>query len=209
MERDAFLARVRDAVATAGLPDHPGTDPGPLVPDMASVDPVEAFTAASTALGGEVHHGDPTTVVSGISNRYDAGPYMAWDEVVGVELPGRERLDHTVVSESRLSHQQAYSDLVIGVTMAEAGFAETGSIVVRSGPGRPRMASLVPLVHVAVLKVADIHRSLSHWVAASGVSIVDATNVVVITGPSRTADIEQHITIGVHGPRHLHVVLVD
>ncbi len=79
-------------------------------------------------------------------------------------------------------------------------------MVVRSGPGRPRMASVVPLVHVALLRVDRIHRSLTHWMA--GRDVASAANVVAITGPSKTADIEQNINVGVHGPRHLHVILL-
>lgn len=212
MERDEFLGRVRRAVSTADLPDHPDSDPGPLVPDMADVDPTEQFTRALEGLGGQVHRGDPADELAWISSLYDGGPFIAWDDVDHLAEvlagAGRPRLAGVVPVGDRLGHQQTYGDLVMGVTTAEAGLAETGSIVLRSGPGRPRMASVVPLVHVAVLAVSDLHRSLSHWVSSAGSTIGDASNVVVITGPSRTADIEQQITIGVHGPRHVHVILV-
>ncbi|MEN8235922.1 MAG: LUD domain-containing protein, partial [Actinomycetota bacterium] len=108
----------------------------------------------------------------------------------------------------RLSHQAAYEHVRFGLTGAEAAFAETGSIVLRSGPGRPRMASLIPLVHVALLPADRIFRSQMHWLTDAGATLADATNVIYITGPSRTADIEQQITLGVHGPREFHIVLV-
>ena len=96
----------------------------------------------------------------------------------------------------------------MGITGAEAGFAESGSIVLRSGAGRPRMASLIPLVHVAVLRRDRIFRSTSHWMASEGSTTNGEANVIFVTGPSKTGDIEMILTLGVHGPRYLYVVLI-
>jgi L-lactate dehydrogenase complex protein LldG len=68
------------------------------------------------------------------------------------------------------------------------------------------MASLIPLVHIVLLPERLLFRSPMHWLA--GGDVAGAANVVYITGPSRTADIEQRINLGVHGPREVHVVLV-
>jgi len=85
---------------------------------------------------------------------------------------------------------------------------ESGSVVLRHGPGRPRLASLAPEVHIAVLRAEQLHRSLAHFLHAEPGSVGATANLQVITGPSRTADIEQRLNLGVHGPRHLHVVLL-
>jgi L-lactate dehydrogenase complex protein LldG len=212
VEREAFLARVRAATVGVALPPHPKSDPGLLVPDLSDVDLVRHFTEILTATDGVVHTGHPADVLRTISAAAPDGPYMAWDEVMGVAgvmEPERERLAGGVPAdaEGRLAHQAGNVGAVIGVTAAEAGFAESGTIVVRSGPGRPRMASLVPLIHVALLRRVDLHRSLAHWAAGEAAGIADAANVVFITGPSRTGDIEQQLNLGVHGPKELHVVL--
>lgn len=220
MEREAFLSRVRQAVETTVLPDHPAEDPGLLVPDLPSVDLVDGFVAQLAAVEGvperfgstdEVRH----RVVE-IARQYELDSFMTWDDdqipVQGIgavlTAAGLIEVSGEVDSARRLEHRAGYMTLGLGVTGAEAGFAESGTIVLRSGPGRPRMASLVPLVHVAVLSADHIHRSLSHWAAVHAGTIPDATNVVFITGPSRTADIEQHINVGVHGPRYVHVLLI-
>jgi L-lactate dehydrogenase complex protein LldG len=212
VERDAFLARVRAATVDVTLPDHPPVDPGPFIPDLPDADLVAAFTTVLEATDGVVHTGDLSDILRDISHAAPPGPYVAWDSVGAdvLSASGRDRYPTEVPSDpqERLAHQLRSSELVIGVTGAEAAFAESGTIVVRSGPGRPRMASLVPAIHVALLRRVDIHRSLSHWAASHAATIRDAANVVFITGPSRTADIEQQLNLGVHGPKELHVVLI-
>jgi L-lactate dehydrogenase complex protein LldG len=114
--------------------------------------------------------------------------------------PGDERARATRLAE--------LDRATVGVTGALAGLAETGSLVLLNGPGRGRLASLLPPVHVALLTVADLYAGMSAFLAARPDVVRQASNLVFVSGPSRTADIEQVLTLGVHGPRELHVVLV-
>jgi L-lactate dehydrogenase complex protein LldF len=93
-----------------------------------------------------------------------------------------------------------------GVTHAVCGLADTGSILVVDGEGQPLLASLLPAVHIAVLRKSDLLPSLADALALP--IVAQARSAVVITGPSRTADIEMSLTIGMHGPGELHVLLV-
>jgi len=95
----------------------------------------------------------------------------------------------------------------IGVTRADCGLADTGSIIVTDAPGSSLQASLLPQIHVAVLQAKDILPSLAD--AVNQPWLRDAGTAVVITGPSRTGDIEMSHTIGVHGPGELYVMIVD
>lgn len=213
MEREAFLARVGEAARSANLPDHPSVDPGGLVPHLTPVDLVDLFCEQLAAVDGVAHvDEDPTDVVRALAAAYGATDCLGWSPEL---IPGldeaatglRWRVGE-VSSDNRRDHQMAYEDVILGVTGAEAGFAESGSIVLGSGPGRPRLASVVPLVHVAVLERTALFRSLAHWSELHAGRASDVANLVFITGPSRTGDIEQVLTLGVHGPRHLHVVLL-
>jgi L-lactate dehydrogenase complex protein LldF len=94
----------------------------------------------------------------------------------------------------------------VGVTKAVCGLADTGSILVADGEGHPLQASLLPQIHIAVLHEADILPSLAN--AMTLPIIRESRAAVVITGPSRTADIEMSLTIGMHGPGEVHVFLV-
>jgi L-lactate dehydrogenase complex protein LldF len=95
----------------------------------------------------------------------------------------------------------------VGVTGAVAGIAETGSLLLTSGVGETLKASLLPEVHIVVLNSAMILPTLADALARPEVR--EASAGVIITGPSRTADIEMTLTIGVHGPGELHVFLID
>jgi L-lactate dehydrogenase complex protein LldG len=75
-----------------------------------------------------------------------------------------------------------------------------------SGPGRPLTASLLPEVHIAILWEQDVCENLSQVLQREDVR--QAPAAVLVTGPSRTADIEMTLTIGVHGPGELHVLCI-
>jgi L-lactate dehydrogenase complex protein LldG len=96
----------------------------------------------------------------------------------------------------------------VGLTGAMAGLADTGSIVLVSGPGRGRLVSLLPPVHIALLSQRRLYPSLPSFLEAHPDSVTQGSNFVIITGPSRTADIEMTLTHGVHGPREVHVILM-
>jgi L-lactate utilization protein LutC len=93
-----------------------------------------------------------------------------------------------------------------GISQAAYGLAATGSVVLLASPEEPRARSLLPSVHVTLLREERILPGLDELFAALGGSL--SSSVAIITGPSRSADIEQRLTIGVHGPGEVHVVLL-
>jgi len=97
-----------------------------------------------------------------------------------------------------------------GVTYADLGIAETGSLVINSTGEDLRLASMVSDVHLAILPVSRI-RENDQAIAADlrGYLASPENYTTFITGPSRTADIERVLAIGVHGPLELHILLVE
>ena len=93
-----------------------------------------------------------------------------------------------------------------GLTGALAGIAETGTLVLPGGTGRPQTASLLPEIHFAVLRQADLVQTLVEALRLPGLR--DFPTIVLVSGPSRTADIEMTLTIGVHGPREVRVFII-
>ena len=98
----------------------------------------------------------------------------------------------------------------LGITGAVCGIALTGSLIVGSGRAGARTASLLPGVHLALLPRDAILPTPGHLFRDLPATLPDGlpSNLVLITGPSRSADIEMQLTIGVHGPRHLVIGLL-
>ncbi|WP_324715396.1 LutB/LldF family L-lactate oxidation iron-sulfur protein [Carboxydochorda subterranea] len=100
--------------------------------------------------------------------------------------------------------REAAARALVGVTTVDWAVAASGTLVLTSGPGRGRSVSLLPWVHVAVVP----ERALVARLEDVPLGRLDASSVVLVTGPSRSADIENDLSIGVHGPGEVHVVLV-
>lgn len=123
---------------------------------------------------------------------------QAWDvagrlKALGVELVSPQ------------AGMRAVAECDLGVTGVDAALPETGTLLLRSSPEKPRVVSLLPRVHLAILRPsalrADLHQAFAE--------VKEDGYVVLVTGPSRTADIELTLTLGVHGPKSLYAWLLD
>ena len=92
-----------------------------------------------------------------------------------------------------------------GVSRALYALADTGSVVLAASPDEPRAASLLPDVHVTLVSEEVILPGLEALFEAVGDDL--PSSLAIVTGPSRSADIEQKLTVGVHGPGEVHVVI--
>lgn len=96
----------------------------------------------------------------------------------------------------------------VGVVETAGGIAETGSLIFRSGSGIPRGFSLAPMTMIAIVKTSQIVPDLVDWLAS--LDPLDLpSNFVLVTGPSKTADIQMKLVTGVHGPGVVRVVVLD
>ena len=108
-----------------------------------------------------------------------------------------------LISPNSDKHEMATCDL--GITEADYLLPETGTLVLRSSAEKTRGVSLLPRVHLAIVH-PEMLRADMHQVFAEA---KDSHYLVFITGPSRTADIELTVTLGVHGPKNLYVWMID
>jgi L-lactate dehydrogenase complex protein LldG len=95
----------------------------------------------------------------------------------------------------------------VGISNAQAAIAETGTLVLDSACERHRLVSLVPPVHIAIVNASAIVETLGEALAWLRKDKEISPAITFITGPSRTADIELTLTIGVHGPQELYVIV--
>jgi L-lactate dehydrogenase complex protein LldF len=197
-----------------GLVERPGARTGvPLQPGLAkdeavsgTVEPVfenqaERFATELTTLGGFFSPCDgsqlPDLLVAFFEGR-GIDSVFAWESDC---LPDGllERLQDRGIQVGHKFDPEAQA----GLTGALAGIADTGTLVLPGGQGRPLAASLLPEIHLAILREKDIYPNLQEALQLR--EIRNSASVALVTGPSRTADIEMTLTIGVHGPREVHV----
>lgn len=154
---------------------------------------IDQFTTELTALSGNVYQtSSPTQSII---------EYLVLKDIKKIHLQP-DVLDESLLQKAGIDFtHEANPGITVGVTKARVGLADTGSILEADGE---LLGSLLPEVHIAVLKAGDILPSLP-----DATPLVKDKNAVFITGPSRTADIEMTLTIGVHGPKELHVFVDD
>jgi L-lactate dehydrogenase complex protein LldF len=160
------------------------------------IDKVERFTKELIALGGQVYQATNVTeeIVEFLKSR----------EINRIHLEPNT-LDESLLQKAGVEFtREPNPEIRVGVTTAICGLADTGSVLEADGEGNPLHASLLPEIHIAVLNKSDILPSLPDAIhLAKG-----KRAATFITGPSRTADIEMTLTIGVHGPKEIMVFLV-
>ena len=96
-----------------------------------------------------------------------------------------------------------------GITSAAGAIAETGALILWPTEQEPRLMSIVPPLHIAVLKADTIHNSLLEVMQKENWPAKMPSNVVLVSGPSKTADIEMTLAFGVHGPKELIVLILE
>ena len=101
-----------------------------------------------------------------------------------------------------------FGSIDASLTTTRGGIAETGSLILWPSPDEPRLMSLVPPMHIALLDTTKIHDTFADAIRAESWAGSMPPNALLISGPSKTADIEQTLAYGVHGPKRLVVVLL-
>lgn len=210
MSRDFILHRVRTAVGR-GTAQAPGAAPEVelRVPELPLERRIAMFAAALEKLGGR-------TFVAGSPEeaRDYAGRLLEGRRAVASNAPLLADLGLTALEGVRsgfstaLELRQALEGADVGITGADYALADTGSLVLLSSATEPRLISLLPPVHLAVISKDRLLTGLDELVRVLPDPAALTSALVIITGPSRTADIEQILVRGVHGPREVHVLLV-
>src|SRR5262249_31108185 len=122
---------------------------------------------------------------------------------------------HAIQQHARESLREKFIAASVGISGANMAIAETGTVVIVTNEGNADLTTTLPPVHIALFGMDKIVATLEDAVAVlrmlprSGTGQVMTSYVNWITGPSRSADIEQSLTIGVHGPGELHCVILD
>lgn len=198
--RDAILARIRHS--RHGTPPARATMSVPL-PDLGA-DLVARFSDRARRLAsdviGPVTPSQALAEIAGyLSTRHLPLAAVCWPQLASLDW----RAAGITVEE-----RAAVGDDLVGISGAFCGIAETGTLMLLSGPETPASVSLLPETHVALLPVKRIvARMEDAWALARRDHARLPRAVNFISGPSRTADIEQTVTLGAHGPYRVLIVL--
>ena len=201
--RDAILSRLRSARPTARLPRADA--PAPVrTPRRSIAECVQRFETEAHSLGIDVWlESTPADVRARVGAITTGARVLSWD---------REYLPYdvsAVLRDAIFGHaareEQALAD--IGVTGCDGAIAETASLAMITAPGRSRTISLLPPFHLAVVTPESFCYTMAEFFADHSDRIVTASSCTFITGPSRTADIELTLTLGIHGPGRVAVII--
>ena len=211
--RDNILSRIRAAQGRSGAPDageralvaaHISSHPAGPRP-QAAWEPVARFSESALKLSTTVDMVAAFPDVPHAVARYLEQNKLPKNAVCWPELFELEWQAAGINVESRAAQG---SDLV-GITGAFCAIAETGTLMTLSGPRTPATTSLLPETHIAVVRSGRIVRGMEEaWALLRAERGVLPRAVNFISGPSRTADIEQTLVLGAHGPYRVHIVLV-
>ncbi|MDX7783089.1 LUD domain-containing protein [Aeromonas caviae] len=130
-----------------------------------------------------------------------------WQEAVAAACAERSVL--TPAGEFASWKEALFDQMQAGITHCAGAIADTGTLVLLPDGGEPRTLSLVPPCHIALLAASTIADNLAGLVAAGRWQQAMPTNLLLVSGPSKTADIQQTLAYGAHGPSRLLVVLVE
>ena len=189
---------------------------------------LERFRTEFERVGGVLHRvatlSDVPGRIGAIARERGFGSLVSWPAPslgadLARELGGEglavEVMPSGAVSEaSRAELRTRIARMDLGLTGVDLAIAETGTLVLRSGAGRPRSTSLLPPCHVALFDRPALIESLAQLGVFLEAWEIDPNGpngamINLITGPSRTADIELTLTRGVHGPKEVHAVFVE
>lgn len=192
--RDSILARIRSATAAVSaktpLPDY---DPAltHCLPRLEGDDLAAVFARNLTAVNGRAMRSvEEVARFLAENGRRHGYCDPALHASLGAGLAAAGLTVETHYDRTR------YDDYEFGITRATGAIAESGTLILDDNLTSSRLAALSPWVHIAVLDSATIHRTIADALAALG----DSPNIIWVTGPSKTADVEGILIEGVHGP---------
>jgi len=205
--RDEILNRLRQQTRDADRPD-------PWVSRRHFDDPAGRFVETLNANKGEAHRAgsieEALSLAGDILHEIDARSVVADGHPVlnAAGLPARwPDIDWFVVGQTRGELRAFAAAADVGISVATAALAETGTVVLAAGPTTSRLTGLLPPAHLVLASTGHLTTDIFTWTASR--PDVLPSSVTLISGPSKTADIEQTMAVGVHGPGRFIVVLYD
>jgi len=229
-DRERILSRIRGAVLRepGPLPSSGARPSRPTAADLDEATLARTFREEAAAQSVRVHDAanppEAGRILAEILERLGAKTAICWNDA----FPGRSAVseafgacgvqDLTLPPEpageapDRSGFKASAARADVGITGADFALADTGTLVLLSAPGKSRSASLLPPVHVALLPASrilpDLPSLLARLPRSPVLALERGSAVTLVTGTSKTADIELSLVQGVHGPGEVHVIVL-
>lgn len=218
-----IIASVKNALdsGAAALDHDTANNAMPVAPSAHRAELATSFARELEAVGG-IFLGilSPSAMTSRIvtlarelsANTIAIGQGLSAD--MGALGEALERADHKIVrtvpvaDTERAAMRSRVANADLGIAEADFAIASTGTLAVVATDSRPSSLTLLPPASLVIVRIDRLLPTLAEVLTALGPDGVAAHRLTLITGPSRTADIEKRIVLGVHGPKSLHVVIV-
>jgi len=210
MSRENILHRVRTALGRNTGEGPAEVPPVRLkIPEVSLEARMTSMEARLEALGGRFHWVAPPAEARAVVEQAVDGRTAVASESAYLAECGIAALRGVRSGiRDRQELRDACASADVGITSADYALADTGTLVLLSRPGEPRLISLLPPAHIAVLPCSRLLSGLDELFSILPDPAAAASSMVLVTGPSRTADIEQILVRGVHGPGKITAVLV-
>jgi L-lactate dehydrogenase complex protein LldG len=210
MSRDYILHKVRTALGRSVDQAPPPPPPVRLdVPTVGIEKKIDSFCQRLEALAGKTYRGSFADALDYVERLIAGRPAVASNAPLLAQcgITALPSVRSGLFDREEL--RALCSTAAVGITGADYCLADTGTLVMLSSREEARLISLLPPIHVAVVGSERILSGLDELLASVPQPAEQSSSMVLITGPSRTADIEQILVRGVHGPGEIHVVIVN
>ena len=234
--RDEILRRINTALYRPGndrgpVPEHADDKSGSFVRDSVPMKPdnnlereqerlVDIFTNELATVNGisKVVNNEDEIIqyLSNVTTEHDSKFFIVWETPLIKQLKVIEHLKSNGLKVIKSQDKKQLERANIGITEADYAIADSGTLVLISDPTKARLTSLITPLHIAILdakkivpNIFDLFRIVNYKLDQELQSKDMMSCISFITGPSRTADIELNLTLGVHGPKELYVIIYN
>lgn len=213
--RNQILNRLRQAGAA---PTEPLDRSAIAVQDWDTEERVRRFTERMTAVRAEIHRCEDKQwlpVLAKICQDKEISnllysPNSTWGADIEQQANADDSFPTLNIYDREIEEwkEDLFYKTDASITSTLGGIAETGTLIVWPTPDEPRLMSLVPSIHIAILEIDKLYTTFAEVMREQNWASQMPTNALLISGPSKSADIEQTLAYGVHGPKELVVILI-
>jgi L-lactate dehydrogenase complex protein LldG len=212
--REKILANIRSGLQGALLPEAAPEKPELEFPNMDGT--LSFFVAELEKLSCEVHqtntHQEAMEIVIQLFRDRHWKKTLIWQSLLDRTPYLKQSLENAEIEIVPEGDLDDLARIPVGITDVGAAIADTGTLVLQNLIGQPSFVSLLPDIHIAVVDSQNLYPNLPAYLDSihnPKETLSASNNLVFITGPSRTGDIELSLTLGVHGPRELIVIIIN